>query len=100
MAVTVPRVDPFGTPINVYRERSPYDASAFQTDPQADLFLSSGAPYLPPQAVCQDFSPGPTCNYQRPYPVYDEVHGGAFDISPDYMKNLDPRYNTALRNGE
>lgn len=102
MAITVPAVDPFGTPVQqVYRSRSPYDPLTYRSisDPLANLFMSSASSYIPPQAVCQNSDPSsPVCNYQRPYLVFDQIHGGAFDISPDYMKNIDPRYNAALLN--
>ncbi|HMH98321.1 MAG TPA: hypothetical protein VK577_17350 [Bradyrhizobium sp.] len=100
--VTVPRVDPFGTPVRAMPIRSQYEASSFTTDPLADnLFLTSAAAYIPPRAVCQEYpvDGSPVCNYQRPYLVYDQIYGSAFDISPDYMKYVDPRYSATLRYG-
>jgi hypothetical protein len=99
VVITVPRVEPFGAPIQY---RSQYDASSFRTDPLADnLFMTSAAAYIPPRAVCQEtpVDGTPVCNYQRPYLVYDQIYGSAFDISPDYMKYVDPRYTVAMRYG-
>jgi len=99
VVVNVPRVEPFGAPIQY---RSQYDASSFRSDPLADnLFMTSAAAYIPPRAVCQEFPVDgtPVCNYQRPYLVYDQIYGSAFDISPDYMKYTDPRYSVAMRYG-
>ncbi len=95
----VRHVEPIANP--PMPEPNPLFYSAPFRDPlAASLFMSSAAIYLPPIAVCQDSAfDTPTCNYQRPYLVFDQINGGAFDISPDYMKDLDPRYNLAMRYG-
>lgn len=93
------RVEPVANP--PVPQPNPLFYSAPFRDPLAvALFMSSAAVYLPPTAVCQEGSfDTPTCNYQRPYLVFDQINGGAFDIAPDYMKYVDPRYNWAMRYG-
>lgn len=95
----VRRVEPVVNP--PVPQPNPLFYSAPFRDPLAvALFMSSAAVYLPPTAVCQEGSfDTPTCNYQRPYLVFDQINGGAFDIAPDYMKYVDPRYNWAMRYG-